>query len=316
MNHIDEVNTTKNQVFYATIGAFDGVHLGHQHLVRSMVKQAQENSAKSMVITFHPHPAILLRSLPLPFYITSPSEKQSIFHQLGVDFVLTLKFTKKMAGMDADQFMDMILNQYPITQLWLGNDFALGKKRSGNLTVLSNIGKEKGYSIIECPHVEDDKGKISSSEIRKWIISGNFPLTTTALNRYYSLEGKVIYGDARGKKIGFPTANLEIWKGKLLPMSGVYATWITIDDQIFPSVTNVGVRPTFESTDTIPRIEAHILDFDKDIYKKQVQLHFVENIRIEKKFNSIDELINQIQRDVRRTEEILKNVKKQTGLFT
>lgn len=316
MNHIEEANTTKNQVVYATIGAFDGVHIGHQHLIRSMVKQAQKDSAQSLVITFHPHPAVLLRSLSLPFYITTPSEKKSIFHKLGVDFVLDLKFTKKMSGMDPDQFMDMILDQYPISQLWLGKDFALGKKRSGNLTVLREIGKEKGISIIECPHLEDINGKISSSEIRNWIITGNFSPTTIALNRYYSLEGNVIYGDSRGREIGFPTANLEVWEGKLLPKPGVYATWITIDDQIYPSVTNVGVRPTFESTDTIPRIEAHIFNFDEDIYKKQVQLHFVENIRIEKKFNSIDELINQIQRDARRAEEILNNVKKQTGLFT
>lgn len=316
MNHIDGVNAAKNQVVYATIGAFDGVHLGHQHLIRSMVIQAQENSAQSLVITFYPHPAVLLRSLPLPFYITTPSEKQSIFYQLGVDFVMNLKFTKKMAGMEPDEFMNFLLDQYSIKQLWLGKDFALGKKRSGNLTVLREIGKEKGFSIIDCPHLEDAKGKISSSEIRNWIITGNFSTTNRALNRYYSLEGKVIYGDARGRIIGFPTANLEVWQGKLLPTPGVYATWITIDDKTLPSVTNVGIRPTFESTDTIPRIEAHILDFDQDIYQKQVQLHFVENIRIERKFNSIDELVNQIQRDARRAEEILNNVKKQTGLFT
>jgi riboflavin kinase/FMN adenylyltransferase len=212
--------------------------------------------------------------------------------------------------------MDLLLNQYSIKQLWLGKDFALGKKRSGNLTVLSEIGKDKGFSIIDCPHVEDAKGKISSSEIRNCIITGDFPQTTNALNRYYSLEGKVIYGDSRGRKIGFPTANVDVWKGKLLPTPGVYATWITIEDKTLPSVTNVGIRPTFESKDPSPRIEAHILNFDQDIYQKQVQLHFVENIRIEKKFDSVDELITQIQRDAKRAEEILKNVKKQTGLFT
>lgn len=316
MNHIEDVKEINKQVVYATIGAFDGVHVGHQNLIRSMVKQAQKDSAQSLVVTFHPHPAVLLRSLPLPFYITTPAEKHSIFEKLGVDFVLDLNFSKKMSGMDPNQFMNILLENYPIKQLWLGKDFALGKKRAGNLTVLKDIGKEMGFSIIDCPHVEDDNGKISSSEIRNWIINGNFPSTTKALNRYYSIEGKVISGDSRGRKIGFPTANLEVWEGKLLPTPGVYATWISIDDQIFPSVTNIGVRPTFESTDTIPRIEAHILDFDQDIYKEKVQLHFVENLRIEKKFNSIEELINQIQRDTRQAEEILKNVTKPTGLFT
>ena len=316
MNLIKEEKSIADRVVYATIGAFDGVHIGHQHLIHSMVKQAKQDSASSLVVTFHPHPVVLLRSLPLPFYISTPSEKDFIFRQLGVDFVLDLKFTKKMAAMEPIQFMDMLLNQYPITQLWLGKDFTLGKNRVGNLTVLGEIGKEKGFSVIDCPFVEGDQGKVSSSEIRKWIIAGLFPPTTKALNRYYSLTGKVIHGDARGRKIGFPTANLDVWPGKLIPTAGVYATWITIEDKVFPSVTNVGLRPTFESTDKTPTIEAYILNFNENIYNKQVQLHFVENIRIEKKFNSIEELVSQIQRDAIQAEEILKNVTKPTGLFT
>jgi riboflavin kinase/FMN adenylyltransferase len=316
MNHIEEETKISNRFVYATIGAFDGVHIGHQQLIQSMVKQAHKDSASSLVVTFHPHPVVLLRSLSMPFYISTPSEKESIFRQLGVDFVLDLKFSKKMAGMDPHEFIDLLLNQYPISQLWLGKDFTLGKNRAGNLAVLGEIGKEKGFSVIECPFIEDDHGKVSSSEIRNQIISGIFPPATRALNRYYSLKGKVTHGDSRGKKLGFPTANLDVWPGKLIPKAGVYATWITIEDQIFPSVTNVGIRPTFESTDKIPRIEAYILNFNQDIYNKQVQLHFVENIRIEKKFNSIDELVIQIIRDAKQTEEILKNVSKPTGLFT
>jgi len=316
MNLIEEDKKKAKRFVYATIGAFDGVHIGHQQLIKSMVNKAHQDSANALVVTFHPHPVVVLKSLPMPFYISTPSEKEIIFRQLGVDSVLDLKFTKKMAGMEPDEFIDLLLTQYPITQFWLGKDFTLGKNRAGNLTVLGEIGKEKGFSVIECPFIEDGHRKVSSSEIRKWIISGVFPPTTRALNRYYSLKGKVTHGDSRGKKIGFPTANLDVWQGKLIPMAGVYATWITIDDQTFPSVTNVGVRPTFESTDKTPKVEAYILDFDQDIYNKQVQLHFVENIRVEKKFNSIDELVSQIQRDAKQAEEILKNVKKPTGLFT
>ncbi len=316
MNRVEEQKAITKEVVYTTIGAFDGVHIGHQQLIRSMVEQAEQDKIRSLVVTFHPHPAVFLRSLPLPFYITTPAEKEAILLQLGVDIVLDLEFTREMANMEPHEFMEMLLSRYPINKVWLGKDFTLGKNRVGNLSVLSEIGKEKGYSIIDSPFLENDHGKVSSSDIRKWIISGLFPLTTRALNRYYSLTGTVTHGDARGKKIGFPTANLDVWSGKLIPLPGVYATWITVDDQIFPSVTNVGLRPTFESSDTILRIEAHILDFDQDIYKKQVQLHFVENIRIEKKFNSIDELIHQIQRDAKQAEEILKNVPQPTGLFT
>ncbi len=299
-----------------TIGTFDGVHLGHRQITDSLKAAAASAGGESVIITFHPHPAVLLRSLPMPFYLSTPSEKESIFHQLGADFVLDLEFSRSMANMEPDEFMDLLLNQYQIIQLWLGSDFTLGKNRAGNLTVLSEIGKQKGYSIIECPFLNNDQGKVSSSQIREWVISGLFPPTTRALNRYYSLTGKVTYGDARGKKIGFPTANLDIWSGKLIPKPGVYATWITIENQIFPSVTNVGLRPTSESKQTIPRIEAHILDFEQDIYQKEVQLHFVENIRIEKKFSSIAELTNQIQKDAIQAQEILKNVPKPTGLFT
>ena len=314
-SNIEDIGKS-SQVVFATIGAFDGVHIGHQHLIRSMVENAHQEFAKALVVTFHPHPAVILKSIETPFYITSPSEKEKIFQLLGVDYIYNLEFSRKMSEMEPDQFVDMLLENYPIKQLWLGKDFALGRKRSGNLSVLSNIGREKGFTVINLPHVEDNDGKISSSQIRNWIAAGEFPPTTKALNRYYSLDGKVISGDMRGRNLGFPTANLDVWEGKLLPIAGVYATWIEINHMIFPAVTNVGVRPTFENQDKRPRIEAHILNFDQDIYKKQVKLYFVEKIRLEMKFNSIDELVNQIQKDVRQAEEILKNVTKPTGLLT
>jgi len=316
IDHIGDEQNNK-QIVYATIGAFDGVHIGHQHLIKTMVETAREHSAKTAVVTFHPHPAVYLKSLKMPFYITTQDEKRLIFSQLGVDFVVDIDFSKEISEMEPGQFIDMLLEKFSIKQLWLGKDFALGKNRSGNIDVLSAIGENKDFKIIDCPHIEDTNGKISSSQIRNWIKSGDFISTSTSLNRYYSIEGLVISGDARGRKIGFPTANLDVWEGKLLPISGVYATWISFDNEVFPSVTNVGIRPTFEvQNNPKPRIEVHILNFDQNIYNKKVKLDFVEQIRLEKKFKSVEELVNQIQRDAWQAEEILKNVIKPTGLLT
>ncbi len=317
MNHIEEIkNTHNNPVVYATIGAFDGIHIGHQQLIRSMNNQAKIDHIETLVITFDPHPAVVLRSLPMPFYITSPIEKEHILMQLGVNHVLTLKFDRSLASLEPEEFLDLVLQDYQIQQLWLGKDFALGKNRSGNLTVLSEIGKHKGFKIIEKQHIQDKGNKVSSSVIRKWIQEGNFSETTKALDRYYSIQGQVTHGDSRGKGLGFPTANLNVWEGKLLPTPGVYATWITIEGAVFSSVTNVGYRPTFENKILMPRIEAHIFNFDRDIYNHQVQLHFVEQLRAEIKFNSIEALVNQISNDKRRAEEILKNATKPSNLFT
>ena len=317
MNHIEEIkNTHKNPVVYTTIGAFDGIHIGHQQLIQSMINQAKSDQKETLVITFDPHPAVVLKSLPMPFYITSPIEKDYILRQLGINHILTLKFDRELASLEPEEFMDLVMQDYQIEQLWLGKDFALGKNRSGNLSVLGDIGKHKGFKIIENQHIEDKGNKVSSSIIRKWIQEGNFADTKKALNRYYSIQGQVAHGDSRGKGLGFPTANLDVWEGKLLPTPGVYATWITIDDIIFSSVTNVGYRPTFENQIIIPRTEVHILNFDRDIYNHQVQLHFVEQLRTEIKFNSIEALVNQISKDKRRAEEILKNATKPSDLFT
>jgi riboflavin kinase/FMN adenylyltransferase len=316
MKQIDINKPITNQVVYASIGAFDGVHIGHQNLIRSLVHQAKIKNAETAIITFHPHPVVVLKALPMPFYITSPDEKKHILHLMGIDHVLSLQFNKEMAEFSPEHFMDLILDQYPIKEFWLGVDFALGKNRAGSIPKLREIGNQKGFTINEEMHLKDNGEKVSSSKIRNWITSGDIPQTNKALNRYYSIEGKITHGDSRGRKLGFPTANLDVWEGKLIPNPGVYATWIEIGDKVYSSVTNIGVRPTFENQSTHNRIETYIHDFDQDIYQNQVKLHFVEKTRSEKKFESVDQLINQITSDAKQAEEILRNVTKPSGLFT
>lgn len=316
MEFNEKITINDDQVVYATIGAFDGVHFGHQKLISAVVKKAQADHVKSLAVTFHPNPAVVLKSIPMPFYITSPQEKEEVFRSLGVDCVYCLKFTKEMSGFSPEQFLDIILEKYPVKQFWLGEDFALGKNRSGSIDVLEEIGKNKGFSIHKFAHILNNGEKISSSVIRDWISQGNFYFVTNALNRYYSVYGNVMHGDSRGRKLGFPTANIDIWNGKLLPSPGVYATWIEVNNAIFPSVTNVGVRPTFDDQSNQTRVETFIHDFSKDIYDNQVKLYFVEKTRAEKKFESVELLINQIQNDAKQSEEILNHAIKPTGLFT
>lgn len=301
---------------YATIGSFDGVHIGHQKLIHTLVERSKTDGAKSMVVTFNPHPAVFLQSIPMPFYITNPQERVALFHSLGVDEVLELNFTREMSNLEPEAFIDLLLSSHPIKMLWLGEDFALGKNRSGNMDRLKEICAIKGIKIEKFHLLQTGNHKISSTTIRSWIKDGNFQDVNRFLNRYYRVEGFVVPGDLRGRKLGFPTANVDVWEGKILPSSGVYASWISIDSVIHPSVTNVGVRPTFYENTTKLSVEAHILDFNEDIYHKWIQLYFVEKIRPEKKFTTVEALINQIMKDKTKAVEILKNVTQPQGLFT
>jgi riboflavin kinase/FMN adenylyltransferase len=301
---------------YATIGSFDGVHIGHQKLIHTLVERSKTDGAKSMVVTFNPHPAVFLQSIPMPFYITNPQERVELFHSLGVDEVLELNFTREMSNLEPEAFIDLLLSSHPIKMLWLGEDFALGKNRSGNMDRLKEICAIKGIKIEKFHLLQTGNHKISSTTIRGWIKDGNFQDVNRFLNRYYRVEGFVVPGDLRGRKLGFPTANVDVWEGKILPSSGVYASWISIDSIIHPSVTNVGVRPTFYEKPSKLSVEAHILDFNEDIYHKWIQLYFVEKIRPEKKFTTVEALINQIMKDKTKAVEILKNVTQPQGLFT
>lgn len=316
MKHFRGLQPIREQRVWATIGAFDGVHVGHQKLITSMVNEARENQASAVVITFFPHPAVVLRNLPMPFYLTSPEEKSFIFDRLSVDYTVTLEFNLELAGKTPKEFMEMIINQMPLKKLWLGTGFVLGKNRSGTIPVLKELGRELGYDVKEFSHLKSGGEKISSSEIRKLIQDANIYAANKELGRPYSLEGMVIHGDSRGKSIGFPTANISVWDGKILPPAGVYATRLYLEGKLYDSVTNVGYRPTFVENQIRPTVETYVMDFDKEIYGHKVKLLFIENIRPEIRFENINSLTKQIHQDVQNAEEILKNAPQTNGLFT
>jgi riboflavin kinase/FMN adenylyltransferase len=314
MLHLRQLQPVNFQEIWATIGAFDGVHIGHQSIIRSLVSTAQEKQKTTAVITFHPHPAVVLRSIPMPFYLNTPEEKAEYFSQLGIDITLTLSFTPEMAALDPEAFFDMVCQHLPLRRLYLGADFALGKGRSGTIPVIREIGKLYGFEVKEAEFIMQNDNKVSSSQIRKWLSDGNLEATNTALGRYFSLAGTVIHGDARGRSIGFPTANIAVWEGKLLPSPGVYACWVKLNHQVHPAVTNIGYRPTFEDNRPAIRVETHLLHFDFDLYDQELELFFVYKLRPEIKFENFSALVQQIHLDVQKSEEILKNAAKPTSL--
>lgn len=231
MEHLRKLQSVNANRIWATIGSFDGIHLGHQHIIRSMIDEAKQNNIATAVLTFYPHPAVVLRNLPLPFYLTSPDEKAAFFGQLGIDFVFTLNFDLDMASLTPQQFISSIQKNIPVRQFWIGSDFRLGKEREGTVPILRELGKIYSFEINDIDHIKQSNQKISSSTIREWVRQGKLNLVNQALGRSYSITGNVIHGDSRGRTIGFPTANISIWEGKLLPPSGVYATIANINRQ-------------------------------------------------------------------------------------
>ena len=316
MEHFRELIPIRGKSFWATIGVFDGVHVGHQKIIRTMVAAAKKENKATAVITFHPHPAVVLRQLPMPFYLSTPEEKAEVFESLGVDITFTLNFTPEMASMPYQDFMQSITENLKLTQLWVGSDFALGKGRQGTTQRLSELGKQLGYELINFPHVMDNKEKISSSNIRKLIQNGDIHQANQALGRPYTIHGSVIHGDSRGRTLGFPTANLTISPEKILPPKGVYATLATLEGKVYQSVTNIGYRPTFENEKFQNRIETFIIGFSDNIYQKPMGLSFIEWLRPEMRFEDVSGLIQQIKKDVEHAEELLKNDSHTSSLLT
>ena len=228
-----------------TIGSFDGVHLGHQKLITDLKTTAASYGIPAVVLTFYPHPAVILKHIESPFYLTSPEEKAEIMASLGVDALVTLPFSQELADMTAGEFMDRLKKHAGLRELVVGCGFTLGKNRTGTVETLTEMGKSSGY-IVNCVSLESHADEIiSSSQIRKMLEAGEVEQAAKALGRQYSVKGTVVNGDGRGRKIGFPTANLESWPQKILPAIGVYRCITELDGKEILSVGNVGYRPTF-----------------------------------------------------------------------
>ncbi len=308
MLHFHSLDGLELHHTWATIGMFDGVHRGHQSILSLLVQEAHAAGSLAVVITFFPHPAVVLRGVQEPIYLTTSEERAELMGRLGVDVVVTLTFDQQLAAMSAEEFMRRASASLGLRRLLVGFDFALGRNRQGDIPTLRHLGEELGYGVQVIPEVSVDSARVSSSQIRKLVQEGSVEQAARALGRPYAIEGRVIQGDRRGRQLGFPTANLDYWPKKILPANGVYATWAWVggsfaNSERIPSVTNIGVRPTFQGVEQ--RVEAHLLNFNRDLYGQPLKLEFVAFLRPEQRFSSIDALAAQISADKQRAQEIL-----------
>ncbi len=288
-----------------TVGIFDGVHIGHQAIIQNMVQKASSVGVSTGVVTFYPHPAEVIRGTTESIYLTSPDQRAKLISRLGVDYVLTLKFDRNLANQSAEEFIQSLTNQIGMKELWVGNDFVLGKNRQGTIDLLQTLGGRFGYTVREIPKITVDSKFVSSSQIRHHILSGGISQANKLLGRYYSICGRVIKGMGRGKSLGTPTANIDTWEKQLLPTNGVYATLVSYKQHRFQSVTNVGIKPTFLENPAKSTVETYIFDFEDNVYEKELTIEFVEYLRKEIPFPNKPALINQIQRDIQRAKEVL-----------
>jgi riboflavin kinase / FMN adenylyltransferase len=305
MQHIHSLDDVQLQDVWLTIGSFDGVHRGHQEIIRTLTAGAQLTGLPAVVLTFFPHPAAILRGQNYPYYLTSPDEKAAILGNLGIDTVITHPFNRQVANTSARKFVRNLHDHLTIQHLQVGYDFALGKNRKGNFDKLKEISTKLGFSVAQTPPIEDGNGIISSSRTRFLLGVGQVEEAAALMGRNFTVQGLVEVGDQRGRTIGFPTANLSVWAEKIIPTAGVYACRANIQGQTYGAVTNIGVRPTFESKPVPPRVEAHIFDFSADIYGQNVELEFVARLRSEQRFSSVDELVAQIHKDSEAAQKIL-----------
>lgn len=298
---LEEVNLENS---WLTVGVFDGVHRGHQQLIRKITAGAHANEAPAVVLTFDPHPASVLGGRPLKC-LTLPDERADLLGQLGVDVVITERFTRELSSVTAYDFMSRLKRHLGLEHLLIGYDFALGKGREGNAARLTEIGSELGYRVEVVPALSDESGVISSTEIRKLIEVGNVAVAAQLLGHPYSLHGPVIHGDARGRTINVPTANIAYPPEKMIPARGIYACWAYWNAQKYPAAINIGTNPTFTPDKETLNVEAHLLDFRQEIYGEDLRLEFVARLRDEMRFDSVDVLLEQIWKDIEDTRRIL-----------
>jgi len=287
-----------------TIGSFDGIHRGHQHLIAQVTARAREIGAESALVTLHPHPKVVLRSNSPMQYLSTLEERLDLLAPLGLDYGIVFPFSLETSQMRARAFVQLLLTHAHMREIFCGADFALGYKREGNVDFLRALGAEKGFAVNVVAPQAFEGGIISSTRIRELVAQGELDEATRLLGRYPSVRGRVVKGDQRGRTLGFPTANLAIAERRLIPANGIYACRVKIGEQWHGGAANIGVRPTFDNGARL--VEVFVLDFDGDLYDQVIEVQFVKRLRPELKFPSVRELIEQMHRDVAETRQVLK----------
>lgn len=305
--HLSEIDHQPNTV--VTVGTFDGVHEGHRALMETVVEKAKARKGRSVVVTFDPHPRTIIGSKSTELkLLTTLQERAEILESIGVDILLVIPFTRDFSLLSSEEFVkDVIFSKIGISEFVIGYDHHFGKDRSGTIETLEKLGPELGFDVYVVSKREMGEVTISSTAIRKEIQeNGDMNAAAALLGRPYMLNGVVIHGDERGRKIGYPTANLKPeHPDKAIPKKGIYAVQVRVDGSWYGGMMNIGVRPTFDGI--TKTLEAHIFEFDQSIYGKTIQIRFYDRIRDEKKFSGIDQLKAQLDQDKDDTLQVLNS---------
>ncbi|MEP6484894.1 MAG: bifunctional riboflavin kinase/FAD synthetase [Rudaea sp.] len=286
------------------IGAFDGVHRGHRAVIAHARARAATLGATSIAVSFAPIPRVFFsRGAVIP-QLTSPIEKAGLLLAAGIEKLLLLRFDAELAAMSADDFVERVLiSRLGVREIWVGEGFRFGHARAGDLQLLQRIGAARGFKAGTIDPIVSEGERISSSRIRSSLDAGDFALAARLLGRPFSIGGHVVYGQQLGRKLGYPTANLRLGS-RVSPVKGIFAVRVHgVSDYPMPAVASLGVRPTVNGKE--PLLEAHLFDFDGDLYGKKIQVEFAEKLRDEEKFDDLDAMVRQIHRDAAQARKIL-----------
>ncbi len=285
------------------IGSFDGVHVGHRAVLERLLATARSRQLTPAWITFDPHPRCVLDPVNCPQQITTLDERLSLVAPLGMEHAIVLPFTRALAALTADEFMERLLTAMELRELVVGYDFALGRGRTGDVAWLREHGRRHGYTVTVVPPFRLNGDEVHSSDVRRLLTLGEVEAASRLLGREFALAGLVEPGDRIGREIGWPTVNLAVPPGKLVPGHAIYAGWASWAGSEHQAAISVGYRPTFDKTDL--RVEAYLLDFEGDLYQQRLELRFVARLRDQVKFPDAHALSEQIARDVAATREVL-----------
>lgn len=294
-----------DQQYSLAIGFFDGLHKGHRAVIEEAQKKAKELGIRSAVMTFDPHPSHLFGDGTSKVnYITQFPEKVRLLRAMGIDTLFVVTFDWALASLSPEQFIDIFIKKLGVKHVTAGFDFTFGSKGAGTMEQMAALAKgEYGTTVVE--KVTDKEEKVSSSRIRQLLAAGNVEEASTLLGRSFRTIGTVVHGEKRGRLLGFPTANVSPDYKPVLPANGVYAVRFTVEGKTLDGVCNVGVKPTFHDTAKAPVVEVYVMDFDGDLYGKEVVIDWIGHIRAEKKFDSVDALIDQLKKDAQQAKDIL-----------
>lgn len=295
---IERARTTSGSVL--TIGTFDGVHRGHRHIISRVAQEARDNGLQAGVVTFTTTPREVFQPDAPITNLSSLDERISLLKEAGADYVVPVTFDRDLAGVSARDFAQKLVDDLSMRRLVVGPDFAMGRRREGTIPVLTEIGAELGFTVLPMDELQDGGQRIGSSVIRRLLIEdGDVATANDMLARPYGLSGTVQEGHKRGKDLGFPTANISVPARRAVPADGIYVTRAHLGDRVLESVTNIGDNPTFHDQERM--IETFILNFDEDIYGQTISVEFLERLRGEVEFTTVDALVEQMHIDVQQT---------------